>query len=95
MSSAQVRGGYRANRTTRLSELTYYRPRDPNFGLLVDTLALNLVGCSEDQGAPFREQWTRPHAVERVKSALEDGTMQLVELAGLLDSIFRFEEPLV
>jgi predicted TIM-barrel fold metal-dependent hydrolase len=95
MSSAQVRGGYRANRTTRLSELTYFRPRDPNFGLLVDTLALNLVGCGEDQGAPFRDQWTRPHAVERVKSALEDGTMQLVEVAGLLDSIFRFEEPLV
>src|SRR5690606_23864539 len=67
MSSAQTRGGYKANRTTRLSELDYFRPRDPNFGLIVDGLALNLVGCAEDTGAAYRGQWVRSSVVERIK----------------------------
>lgn len=95
MSSGQVRGGYRANRTTRLNELTYFRPRDPNFGLLIDAFALNLIGCCEDTGAPFRDGWARRPAVDRVKSAVREGSMQLLDLAGLLDSIFHFERALV
>jgi predicted TIM-barrel fold metal-dependent hydrolase len=95
MSKAQVRGGYLANRTTRLNELTYYRPRDPNFSLLVDRLALNLVGAGEDTGAKYRDGWTRKRAVERVKAVVAEGSMRLVGMAGLLDSIFNFEESLV
>jgi predicted TIM-barrel fold metal-dependent hydrolase len=95
MSSGQLRGGYRANRTTRLNELTYFRPRDPNIGLLVDAFALNLIGCCEDTQAPFRDGWARRSAVDRVKVALKEGSMQLVDLAGLLDSIFEFERALV
>jgi predicted TIM-barrel fold metal-dependent hydrolase len=95
MTKAQVRGGYLANRTTRLNELSYYRPRDPNFGLLVDALAMNLVGCAEDLHAPYRDGWSRRDAVERLKRAAEDGGMRLVNVAGLIDSIFRFEEALV
>lgn len=95
MSSAQVRGGYRSNRTTRLDELRYFRPRDPNFPLLVEALALNLVGCGEDMGAEYRDGWDRNAAMERTKAVLQDGSAQLVALAGLMDSMFRFEEPLV
>ena len=94
MSKAQVRGGYLANRTTQLKELKYFRPRDPNFILLVDGLALNLIGCGEDTSAPFREGWTRKTAVDRMKDALEEGTMRLVDVAGMMDSMFEFEVPL-
>lgn len=95
MSSSQSRGGYRGNRTTRLDELGYYRPRDPNFHLLVDALALNLIGCGEDTGVEYRDEWSRGAAVERMKAVLEAGSMRLVDVAGLMDSMFRFEEPLV
>ncbi|MBW3533703.1 MAG: amidohydrolase [Gemmatimonadetes bacterium] len=95
MTPGQVRGGYLANRTTRLAELTYFRPQDPNFALVVDGLALNLVGCAEDTGAPYRESWTRAAAVERVMAVLRTGDSRLVDVAGLLDSMFDFEEALV
>src|SRR5690606_18644268 len=95
MNNAQIRGGYRANRTTRLSELSYFRPRDPNFGLIVDGLALNLVGSAEDTGAPYRGRWARAAAVERMKDVLRAGDFRLVDVAGLLDSMFQFEEALV
>lgn len=95
MTDAQQRSGYRPNRSTRLSELTYFRPRDPNFGLLVDQFAMGFVGRGEDWGGAYREGWTRNAAVGRLKEVVRAGQMTFSEVAGLLDSIFRFEKALV
>jgi predicted TIM-barrel fold metal-dependent hydrolase len=95
MTSGQTRGGYSANRTTRLSELDYFRPRDPNFGLIIDGVALNLVGCAEDSAVAYRGGWMRHSAMERIKDVLRAGDLRLVDVAGLLDAMFLFEEALV
>jgi predicted TIM-barrel fold metal-dependent hydrolase len=95
MTEAQKRAGYRPNRDTRLSDLTYFRPRDPNFPLLVEQFAMGFVGRSEDWGGTYRDGWTKDAAVERLKEATREGRLRFVGVAGLLDSIFRFEEALV
>lgn len=95
MTSAQVRAGYRANRNTPLSELTYFRPRDPNFELLVEQLAVGFVGRARDWDGVFRESWTEDAARTRLEEVARKGTNRLVDVAGLLDSIFLFEEELV
>jgi predicted TIM-barrel fold metal-dependent hydrolase len=96
MTSAQKRAGYRAHRTTELRELTYFRPRDPNFDLTVDGIAMNLVGRAEDmKGASYASAWNREAAVRRLKKVFKRGDLALVEVAGLLDSMFDFKRGLV
>ena len=96
MNDAQKRGGYRANRTTQLKELKYFRPGDPNFGVIVDGIALNLIGrCKDMPNAKYRESWNDNTAIERSKSVFRTGDQRLVDVAGLLDSMFEFEKGLV
>jgi len=95
MSSQQARGGYQGNRTTQLKELRYFRPRDPNFGLICSRIAADLVGCGHRKtDGRYRESWGADEAVRQVTAVLNKGEKRLVDVAGLLDSIFVFERAL-
>lgn len=96
MTSAQQRGGYSANRTLPLRELKYFRPRDPNFaGVICLALARDLVGCCEDGGGSYAAGWGRNRAIHRLQEVFRRGDKELVQVAGLLDTIFHFQDALV
>jgi predicted TIM-barrel fold metal-dependent hydrolase len=96
LTGAQRNGGYAGARDLRLKELRYFRPRDPNFaGQICLGLARDLAGFCADQGGEFAPGWELDAAIGRLQGVLRRGERRLVEVAGLLDRIYDFEEALV
>ena len=81
-------------RSLKLSELTYFRPRDPNFDHLCEDLARKFVQFA-GQGAEYRGEWDDTRAVNHFTDLFRRGENTLGEVALVLDSIFEYEKGLV
>lgn len=100
MSGAQRNAGFALARDVRLKGLRYWDPRDPNFeGQTCLGLARELVGACQDQvgrgAGAFAAGWDENRAIERLHGVFRSGEKRLVEVAGLLDRIFHFDEAMV
>lgn len=93
MSNAQKHKGFLAARHLRLRELSYFRPRDPNFGHLAQQRALVFAQFA-GQGAPYRAAYDDTSAVELFTEAFRKGERTLGEVAVLLDSVFHYDRAL-
>lgn len=95
MSSAQKRGGYAGNATTRLRELGYFRPRDPNFGMICAGMTQRLGARCLRDARGFSPGWDTGTAASRLEEVFRRGEKELLELAALVDLIFDFDDGLV
>jgi hypothetical protein len=95
MSSAQERGGYAGNAATPLRTLRYFRPRDPNFGMICHGMAQRLGARCKRDARGFSPGWDERGAATRLEEVFRRGEKGLAELTALVDLIFDFEEGLV
>jgi len=94
LTPAQKHKGFKASRTLQLRELTYFRPRDPNFGWACEHRARQFLQFA-GQDALYRGSYDDDAAVTLFTSVFQKGEKRLVDVAALLDSIFEYARPLV
>lgn len=94
LTNVQKHKGFRANRTLRLRELTYFKPRDPNFGFTCEDRAKKLLQFA-GQGVHYRAGYNDTSAVNLFTSVFRKGEKRLVDVAALLDSVFHYPRALV
>jgi hypothetical protein len=88
MSRSQRAQGFSAHRTTRVGELRYFRPNDPNFLMIISGITGNLLGCMQDLELTLNEEWTTRQAGNHVARTLSDRDSRLVDVASDLRQIF-------
>lgn len=94
LTSAQKHKGFKANRTLPLRELTYFKPRDPNFGFTCEDRARKFLQFA-GQGVRYRGTYDDDSAVTLFATVFRKGEKQLAEVAALLDSVFEYPRALV
>ncbi|HKJ03690.1 MAG TPA: amidohydrolase family protein, partial [Longimicrobiales bacterium] len=89
MSNAQKAKGFKVNRALQLRDLSYWRPRDPNFdGICQHNARLLLAFCR--QIADYARGYDEVGAMSVCTDVFRRGEKALVDLAAVLDSIFAF-----
>ena len=91
MTSTQRSKGYKFNRTLPLNHLPYFRPRDPTFEDACQDMARTLLAFCR-RIASFSEEHDENSAMDRLVPIFRKGEKRLVDVAGLLERIFDFEQ---